>query len=168
MSRVPYDDFADIYDAWCASAPITQKNRGFYLKKLLESEGPVAELGVGNGRICIEVAKQGRPITGVDSSSAILELCRKRAREAGVSDRLTLIQADFRDFVLEAPADLIVLPFHSIGHLLTDDDKLRAMKQVRSPLRHGARFLFAPFFFDPSSVQPALPHLGAERTSDQK
>ena len=162
MSRVPYDDFADIYDAWCESAPVTQKNRGFYLKKLLESEGPVAELGVGNGRICIEVAKQGRPITGVDSSGAILELCRKRAREAGVEGRLSLIQADFRDFVLEAPADLIVLPFHSIGHLLTDDDKLRAMKQVRSQLRDGGRFIFDHFIFDPSYVQPGLPHLRAE------
>ncbi len=162
MSRVPYDDFADIYDAWCGSAPITQKNHGYYVRKLVESPGPVAELGVGNGRICIEVAKQGRPVTGVDSSGAILELCRKRAREAGVEGRLSLIQADFRDFVLGAPADLIVLPFHSIGHLLTDDDKLRAMKQVRSQLRDGGRFIFDHFLFDPSFVQPGVPHLRAE------
>ena len=27
--RVPYDDFADIYDAWCESAPITLENRGY-------------------------------------------------------------------------------------------------------------------------------------------
>ena len=25
--RVPYDDFADIYDSWVASAPITRLNR---------------------------------------------------------------------------------------------------------------------------------------------
>jgi len=162
MSHVPYDDFADIYDAWCGSAPITESNHGYYVRKLVESRGPVAELGVGNGRICIEVAKQGRPVTGVDSSGAILELCRKRAREAGVEGRLSLIQADFRDFVLPAPADLIVLPFHSIGHLLTDDDKLRAMKQVRSQLRDGGRFLFDHFLFDPSFVQPGVPRLRAE------
>lgn len=162
MPRVPYDDFADIYDAWSASAPITQKNHGFYLKKLAESPGPVVELGVGNGRICIEVAKQGRTITGVDSSGAILELCRKRAREAGVEGRLHLIQADFRDFVLLEAADLIVLPFHSIGHLLTDDDKLRALRQVRSQLREGGRFVFDHFIFDPSYVQPGVPRLRAE------
>jgi SAM-dependent methyltransferase len=162
MPRVPYDDFADIYDAWSASAPITQKNHGFYLKKLVECPGPVVELGVGNGRICIEVAKSGKPVTGVDSSGAILELCRKRAREAGVEGRLHLIQADFRDFVLPEAAELIVLPFHSIGHLLTDDDKLRAMRQVRSQLREGGRFLFDHFIFDPSYVQPGVPHLRAE------
>jgi SAM-dependent methyltransferase len=162
MARVPYDDFADIYDAWCASAPITQKNHGFYVRKLLESPGPVAELGVGNGRIAIEVAKQGKPITGVDSSGAILDLCRKRAREAGVEGRLTFVQADFRDFVLPSPADLIVLPFHSIGHLLTDDDKLRAMKQVRGQLRKGGRFVFDHFIFDPGYVQQGVPRLRAE------
>jgi SAM-dependent methyltransferase len=162
MPPVPYDDFADIYDAWCASAPITRKNHGFYLKKLVESQGPVAELGVGNGRICVEVAKRGRSITGVDSSGAILQLCRERAREAGVSDRLSLVQADFRDFVLSEPAELIVLPFHSIGHLLTDDDKLRAMRQVRSQLRDGGRFIFDHFVFDPSYVQEGVPRLRAE------
>lgn len=162
MSRVPHDDFADIYDAWCASAPITQKNHGFYLKKLLDSPGPVVELGVGNGRICVEVAKAGKSITGVDYSSAMLELCRKRAREAGVEGRLHLIQADFRDFVLPEAADLIVLPFHSIGILLTDADKLRTMRQVRSQLRNGGRFVFDHFLFDPGKIQPGVPVLRSE------
>jgi SAM-dependent methyltransferase len=162
MGRVPYDEFADIYDAWSASAPITERNHGFYVRKLSRSGGPVAELGVGNGRICIEVAKKGKSITGVDSSGAILALCRKRAGEARVSDRLNLVQADFRDFVLPEPAELIVLPFHSIGHLLTDDDKLRAMKQVRSQLQLGGRFIFDHFIFDPGYVQPGVPRLRAE------
>jgi SAM-dependent methyltransferase len=167
MSPVPYDDFADIYDAWCESAPITAKNRGFYIRKLVESPGPVVELGVGNGRICVEVARSGRPIVGVDSSTAILDLCRKRARDAGCEGSLTLLHADFRDFALPAPADLVVLPFHSIGHLLTDDDKLRAMRQVRSQLRDGGRFVFDHFLFDPKFVQGGVPHLRAELADAQ-
>jgi SAM-dependent methyltransferase len=162
MSRVPYDDFADIYDAWCASAPVTEKNRGFYVEKLAASPGPVVELGVGNGRICIEVAKRGKPIAGVDSSTAILELCRRRAREAGVEGLVSLSQADFREFTLEEPAELIALPFHTLGHLLTEDDKLRAMRRVRSQLREGGRFLFDHFLFDPSYAQPGVPRLRAE------
>ncbi|MGH9337122.1 MAG: class I SAM-dependent methyltransferase, partial [Vicinamibacteria bacterium] len=112
--------------------------------------------------ICIEVAKQGKRITGVDSSGAILELCRKRSREAGVSERLNLVQADFRDFVLPEPAELIVIPFHSIGHLLTDEDKLRAMRQIRSQLERGGRFIFDHFIFDPKFTEPGVPHLRAE------
>jgi SAM-dependent methyltransferase len=160
--RVPYDDFADVYDSWVASAPITRLNHAFYVNKLLEPEGPVVELGVGNGRICIEVAKRGKRIVGVDSSSKILELCRRRVREAGVSDRLTLIQADFRDFELVEPAELITIPFHSIGHLLTLQDKLAAMKQIHSQLRPGGRFIFDHFLFDPDFMQQSVPHLRAE------
>ncbi len=160
--RVPYDDFADVYDAWAASAPITRLNHAFYVAKLLEPEGLVVELGVGNGRICIEVAKRAKPIVGVDSSTKILDLCRRRAREAGVSERLTLIQADFRDFELEEPAELITIPFHSIGHLLTLEDKLVAMKRIHSQLRPGGRFIFDHFLFDPGVMQEAVPHLRAE------
>jgi ubiquinone/menaquinone biosynthesis C-methylase UbiE len=161
-SRVPYDDFADIYDAWCASAPITEKNGAFYVRKLVESPGPRVELGVGNGRICVEVAKRGKPITGVDSSIRILELARTRAREAGVEERLDFIHADFRDFVLQEPAELVVLPFHTIGHLLGEADKLQALCHVRSQLREGGRFIFDHFLFDPDFVVPGVPYLRAE------
>ena len=61
---VPYDAFADIYDAWAESAPITRENQEFYVKCLVEADGPAVELGVGNGRICIEAAKQGKPSSG--------------------------------------------------------------------------------------------------------
>lgn len=164
-SPIPYDAFADIYDAWCESAPITRENRDFYVELLAGSPGPRVELGVGNGRICIEVARRGKPVIGVDSSGAILDLCRRRAEEAGIEDELTLVQADFRDFELEAPADLVTIPFHSIGHLLTDEDKLRAMRQVRSQLKPGGRFVFDHFIFDPDYPQPpGIPHLRAELT----
>jgi SAM-dependent methyltransferase len=166
-TRVPYDDFAEIYDAWAGTAPITAKNRAFYVAKFLSCPGPVVELGVGNGRICIEVARQGKAITGVDSSTAILELCRARASEAGVSQRLHLIQADFRDFELDAPAELIAIPFHTIGHLVTYDDQLRALRRIRSQLAPGGRFIFDHFLFDPTFVEPGVPRLRAEFKSPE-
>ena len=128
---VPYDAFADIYDAWAESAPITRENQEFYVKCLVEADGPAVELGVGNGRICIEAAKQGKAVIGVDSSEKILELCEARARTAGVLDRLTLIKGDFRDFELPEPAALITIPFHSIGHLIKEEDKRRALETIR-------------------------------------
>jgi hypothetical protein len=55
-----------------------------------------------------------------------------------------------------------VLPFHSIGHLGSEEDKLRALIQVRGQLRGGGRFIFDHFIFDPSYVQPGVPRLRAE------
>ena len=161
---VPYDALADIYDAWAESAPITRENQEFYVKCLVEADGPAVELGVGNGRICIEAAKRGKAVIGVDSSEKILELCETRARAAGVLDRLTLIKADFRDFELPKPAALITIPFHSIGHLIKEEDKRRALETIRGQLRSGGYFIFDHFIFDPDYPQESgVPHLRASR-----
>ena len=146
--HVPYDDWAPIYDVWVTTAPITERNRPFYVERLVGTEGLAVELGVGNGRIAIEAAKRGKAVTGVDSSSGMLALCRARAREAGVADRLTLVRADFRDFELPEPASLVVIPFHSIGHLLTLDDKREGLRHIANQLRPGGRLIFDHFVFD--------------------
>jgi ubiquinone/menaquinone biosynthesis C-methylase UbiE len=163
--KTTYDDFAEIYDVWVESAPVTVENRDFYVELLVASEGPRAELGVGNGRICIEVAKSGREIYGVDSSERMLALCRERADSVGVADKLHLVHSDFREFELPEPAELITIPFHTIGHLLTDEDKRKALSRVRSQLRGGGRLVFDHFIFDPDyPVPPGIPHLRADFT----
>ena len=68
-------------------------------------------------------------------------------------DRLTLMHADFRSFTLETPAALIALPYHSIGHLLTLDDKRDALAQVFSQLRPGGRFVFDDFLVTPDLIE---------------
>jgi SAM-dependent methyltransferase len=117
------------------------------------TEGPVVELGIGDGRIAVEAARRGRAVIGVDLSTAMLERCRLRANEAGVIDRLTLLQADFRSFRLDEPAALVALPYHSIGHLQTLDEKRRAVAHVFSQLRPGGRFVFDDFLVTPALIE---------------
>jgi SAM-dependent methyltransferase len=147
-----YDTFADIYEAWTASAPVTERNLPFYVGLYRETPGLAVELGVGNGRIAVEAAKAGKSMTGVDSSAEMLHLCRERAQAAGVLDRLTLIQADMRDFTLPTPADLITIPFHSIGHLVTMDDKRAGLRRIYSQLAPGGRLVFDTFIFNPEAA----------------
>ncbi|MEI6244500.1 MAG: class I SAM-dependent methyltransferase [Acidobacteriota bacterium] len=147
-----YDRFAEIYAVWTDTAASTRANLAFYLDAYARADGPVVELGVGDGRIAVPAVQAGRSIIGVDLSASMLALCRRRADEAGVGDRLTLIEADFAGFQLDAPAALIALPYHSIGHLLTLDDKRRAMARVFSQLRPGGRFIFDDFLMTPDLV----------------
>lgn len=147
-----YDTFADIYEIWTSTAPVTARNLPFYVQVCRETPGLVAELGVGNGRIAVEVAKTGKPIIGVDSSSEMLHRCWARAQAAGVLDRLTLIHADFRDFSLPQPAQLITIPFHSIGHLVTADDKRAGLRHIYDQLAPGGRLIFDHFIFDPEAA----------------
>jgi len=144
-----YDMFADIYTIWTDSAASATANLPFYVETYLAADGPVVELGVGDGRIAVEAARRGCTVIGVDQSSAMLTRCRERADRAGVLGRLTLIQADFRDFKLPEPAGLIVLPYHSIGHLPTRAGKADAMRHIFGRLRPGGRFIFDDFFMTP-------------------
>lgn len=163
MSAVPYDDIAEIYDAWCESVPVAAAMQAFYVDLLAASEEPVAELGVGNGRICVEAARRGRRVVGVDYSRNMLDLCRSRSAAAGVAERVTLVEADFRDFALPEPARLVVIPFHTIGHLVTEADQRRALENIHGQLAPGGRLAFDHFIFDPDyPVPPGLLHLRSD------
>lgn len=148
-----YDSFADIYSVWTDTALSTRANLAFYVDEYLSTEGPVVELGVGDGRIAVEAAARGRDVIGVDLSSVMLERCRRRADAAGLLDRLTLQQADFRDFALHEPAALIALPYHSLGHLRSLEGKRQALAHVFTQLRPGGRFIFDDFLMTPALIE---------------
>ncbi|HEX8133525.1 MAG TPA: class I SAM-dependent methyltransferase [Actinomycetes bacterium] len=95
--------FASRYEEW--SAHMTA-DVAFYVELARQADGPLVELGVGNGRVAIPVARAtGRRVTGIDASPAMLEQARARAAEAGVE--LDLHRGDMRDLALEEPAALI-------------------------------------------------------------
>jgi SAM-dependent methyltransferase len=140
-----YDPFAPIYDDW--SAHMTE-DVPFYVELARETEGPLVELAVGNGRVAIPVAREtGRRVLGIDASPAMLAQARARADEAGVD--LELRRGDMRDLELEEPAGLIYVPFRSLLHLPTWADRRRVFERVHASLRPGGRFAWNAFVFDP-------------------
>jgi SAM-dependent methyltransferase len=140
-----YEGFAAIYDEW--SAHMTE-DVPFYVELARETEGPLVELAVGNGRVAIPVAREtGRRVLGIDRSPAMLAQARERADAAGVD--LELREGDMRDFELDEPAGLIYCPFRSLGHLPTWADRRRVFERVHAALRPGGRFAWNFFVFDP-------------------
>jgi SAM-dependent methyltransferase len=141
-----YDAFAPIYDDW--SAHMTDDVR-FYVELARETEGPLVELAVGNGRVAIPVAREtGRRVVGIDKSPAMLAQARERVAQAGVD--VELREADMREFELQEPAGLVYCPFRSLGHLPTWADRRRVFERVHASLRPGGRFAWNFFVFDPS------------------
>ncbi|HEX6788468.1 MAG TPA: class I SAM-dependent methyltransferase [Gaiellaceae bacterium] len=137
-----YDAWAPVYDAW--SAHMTE-DVAYYVDLARSADGPVVELAVGSGRVALEVVKTtGKPVLGIDSSPAMLELARERA--AGLPLELRL--GDMRDFSLDEPAALIYVPFRSLLHLHGWQDKRRAFECVARALRPGGRFAFNSFAFN--------------------
>ena len=147
-----YDSFAEIYGLWADTAASTASLLPFYIQRYLAVDGPIVELGIGDGRTAVEAAMQGCRIIGVDVSAEMLDLCRKRARQAGVQDQITLVQADFRNFQLAEPASLITLPHRSLGSLTTPHAKDQAMRRVFAQLRSGGACIFDDHLVTPERL----------------
>lgn len=140
-----YEGFADIYDEWALHMT---EDVAFYVELAQETEGPLVELAVGNGRVAIPVAREtGRHVLGIDSSAAMLAQARKRATAAGV--KLELREGDMRDLELDEPAGLVYCPFRSLLHLPTWRDRRRVFERVAASLRPGGRFAWNAFVFSP-------------------
>lgn len=138
------ESFAHRYDDWSASMT---EDVPFYVELAREVDGPLVELGIGNGRVGIPVAlATGRPVFGIDSSPAMLQQARDRAAAAGVE--LDLREGDMRDLALDEPAALIYCPFRALLHLPTWDDRRRTFERVAGSLRSGGRFAWNAFAFD--------------------
>lgn len=140
-----YDPFAPVYDDW--SAHMTE-DVPFYVELARETDGPLVELAVGNGRVAIPVARETeRPVLGIDASAAMLAQARERAAAAGVD--LELRQGDMRELELDEPAGLVYVPARSLLHLPTWADRRRVFERVHASLRPGGRFAWNAFVFDP-------------------
>ncbi len=136
-----YDAWASVYDAWGGAMP---DDVGHYLALAREADGPIVELGVGTGRVAIPIVREtGRPMLGIDSSPAMLEVAR--AHSAGLPLELRL--ADMRDLELAEPAALIYVPGRSLLHLHGWHDRRRVFERVSASLRPGGRLAFNAFAF---------------------
>jgi SAM-dependent methyltransferase len=136
-----YDAWAPVYDAWATEMT---EDVGHYVQLARKADGPIVELAVGSGRVAIEVVRQtGKPLLGIDSSHAMLEI----ARERSVGLPLELRFGDMRDFELEEAAALIYVPFRSLLHVHGWHDRRRVFERVVASLRPGGRFAFNAFVF---------------------
>jgi len=99
------------------------------------SSGNLLDLGCGNGRISIHMAKKGFKAVGVDFSRVFLEDARKKAVEHGVSNNVTFLEGDVRNLKkvvggVPRSFDVVVSAWTSIGYFSQDDD-ISMFKQAR-------------------------------------
>lgn len=138
----PYDSIARLYDPWSASVT---EDVAFYVDEARAADGDVVELGVGTGRIAVPIAAAGTRVIGVDSSRAMLDVCAERARSAGLADLVDLRLGDLRDPPVSERVPLVICPFRSYLHLLSEADRARALGATYSLLVPGGRLVFDVF-----------------------
>jgi SAM-dependent methyltransferase len=137
-----YDAIAALYDPWSRSVT---EDVEFYVAEARKAGGPVVELGVGTGRIAVPIAEGGIAVIGIDDSQRMLAICRERAEQAGVADLVDLREGDLRRPPVTERVNLVTCPFRALLHLSSDEDRLEALRAVRSLLLPGGRFVFDVF-----------------------
>ncbi len=137
-----YDSIAELYDPWSQSVT---EDVGFYVEEARRAGGPVVELAVGTGRIAVPTAAEGIRVIGIDSSPGMLEICRRRAELAGVSELLELRLGELEEPPVDERVRLVTCPFRSFLHLLDDEARLRALRAARRLLVPGGRLVFDVF-----------------------
>lgn len=129
----PYRDIAELYD-------LEHNDFDADVELLLnyaEVVGdPILEVGCGSGRILLPLAEAGFTVTGIDNSRPMLDRAERAVAEAGVSDRVSLIEGDMRaaDTVTGGPFGLVIFSLNSLMHLTTVEDQRAALEAAHRAL----------------------------------
>jgi SAM-dependent methyltransferase len=114
-----------------------------YVELACASRGPVLELGVGNGRIALPIARHGIDVVGVDHSREMLDDCARRLSDEPkeVRARVKLRRGDIRSVSLGRKFPLVFCPFNTVLHLYTREDVRRFFGVVKKHLAPGGTFV---------------------------
>src|SRR5215831_4357810 len=145
MSNDEYGLIADFYDYVVPYR--TRQDIDFFVDAARKSGGPVLEVGCGTGRVLIPTARAGIDIVGLDLSSGMLDICRKRSLEESeaVRSRVRLVQGDMRNFDAGQRFSLATIPFRPFQHLTTVEDQLACLASIHRHLVDGGELILDLF-----------------------
>ena len=171
-----YSEFSDpclvaIYDT---VNPIAEY-RAFYIELAAKLAGArqvssIVDIGCGSGQLTCELAKQGHHLIGVEPSSAMLNLARRRAATDLVAAELTATDIGTVEWIHggaqslgQFDADLAIMTGHVAQFFLEDEIWHGALASIYKALKPGGYLVF-------ESRNPIVqPFLKASRqTADQE
>lgn len=142
----PYHLFAKFYDLEFAGVV---DDLPFYQQFAVEAGGPVLELGCGSGRVLEALLDANVPLSGVDSSPAMLALARDRLKDA-VELHLCPMQAIASLEFRHAPFWLAICAINTFLHLPGIEDQLQTLRAARQLVVPGGLLILDVFAPDPT------------------
>ncbi|MFQ5746739.1 MAG: corrinoid protein-associated methyltransferase CpaM [Gemmatimonadota bacterium] len=103
----------------------------------------VLDIGCGTGALALRALRRGARVTGMDVSPAMLEIAEKRARDAGLLERLELVERGVGELDAEPDAGRDAVMAGLVLSELGDDELAWTLRQARRILVPGGLFLIA-------------------------
>jgi SAM-dependent methyltransferase len=127
----------------------SQNDIPFYLAAARISPGSLLELGCGTGRLLFPLLATGSDISGLDASSAMLNIAKQKREQlpAALAQRLHLYEGDMSEFELNQEFALTLVAFRSFQLLLTVEAQRRCLICIRQHLASAGRVIIN--LFDP-------------------
>lgn len=119
-------------------------DRFFFREFIDQHGGRVLDVGCGTGRLLLDFIQEGVEIEGVDNSPQMLELCREKAKQLGLTPALYLQAMEALD--LPHLYRVIMVPSSSFQLVTDPQDARQAMDNFFKHLEPGG-FLLMPFMF---------------------
>jgi len=126
-----YGPASKYYDLFGSKDDIT-----FYRELAVKHGRRALELGVGTGRVAIELSKAGVMVLGIDSSRYMLNVARNRLEKQDASIRrlVTLKQGDMRNFRLKERFPFAYLASATFEHCVNAEDQHACLTSIVNAL----------------------------------
>ncbi|MEP7289405.1 MAG: class I SAM-dependent methyltransferase [Chloroflexota bacterium] len=90
----------------------------------LNADAPILDVGCGTGRVMLHLAGEGYQMRGVDSSVAMLERGKRKAKNRiDLADMIKFYEGNALDFAFPEKYGLILIPYNGFMHFNTAADQ---------------------------------------------
>ncbi|MBC7319240.1 class I SAM-dependent methyltransferase, partial [bacterium] len=137
-----YDRFAWLYD-------IEYRNIvddvPFYIESFKDITLPLLELGCGTGRLLFPLASNGHSIVGLDISSEMLKIARRKLRRdyPELKNTVKLVKGDMRDFSLKMSFGGVLIAFNTFMHLISMEEQDNCLSCIYRHLERNGRLIIS-------------------------
>ncbi len=126
-----------------------------FFEKVLPQHGAILEMGCGTGRVARHLARENRPMTGIDISLPMLRLAVKHRQRYCSFLCMDMLAPAFRK-----PFDAILIPYNTLNLLVTRERILRCLLACKANLRREGSIIVQLFI-------PTKDFLRSDRTTFQ-
>lgn len=109
----------------------------------LQKGSTALDLGCGNGRNSLYLAKEGMRVIGMDFSRGLLKIAKNKVEWKEMTEKVDLIEGDIGSLPLKTDSVDAVLYIATLHHLPTPQERLESLLEIKRCLKSRGRALIS-------------------------